>query len=62
VLEVNDYKLVFVGGGLFRQPADGPRNFTDILLSFVPTVFGRDWFEAEKAKPRVELERERWSQ
>ncbi len=51
-LEVNGYKLVIAGGGLVWQPADKAKYFTDILLNFFQNIFGREWFEAEIAKPR----------
>lgn len=53
-LEVNGYKLVIAGGGLVWQPADKAKYFTDILLNFFQNIFGREWFEAEIAKPRGE--------
>jgi hypothetical protein len=53
-LEVNGYKLVIAGGGLVWQAADKAKYFTDILLTFVQNIFGREWFETEVAKPRGE--------
>jgi hypothetical protein len=53
-LEVNGYKLVIAGGGLVWKPADEAKYFTDILLDFFQNIFGREWTEAELAKPRGE--------
>jgi hypothetical protein len=46
------YKLVAAGSKLLYQPKERAQFFTDILLTFVPTTFGRDWFDIEVAKPR----------
>ena len=53
-LEVNGYKLVISGSGLIRQKAAKTKYFADILDGFVLTTFGRDWFEADSAKPMTE--------
>jgi hypothetical protein len=46
------YKLVIAGNKVVYQPKEQAQFFTDILLTFVPNTFGREWFEAEVAKPR----------
>lgn len=46
------YKFVVAGNKLVYQPKERAQFFTDILLTFVQTTFGREWFEAEVAKPR----------
>jgi hypothetical protein len=48
------YKFVAAGNQLIYQPAEKAQFFTDILLTFVPNTFGREWFESEIAKPREE--------
>jgi hypothetical protein len=53
-MDVNGYKLVIAGGGIVWQPSDKAKYFTDILLNFFQNVFGREWSEAEFAKPRGE--------
>jgi hypothetical protein len=45
------YKFVAVGSTMFYMPSDRCRFLTDILLTYVPTLFGREWFEREIAKP-----------
>ncbi|WP_420237057.1 hypothetical protein ACOBR2_15715 [Telmatobacter bradus] len=44
--------MVIAGGRQVWQPADKAKYFTDILLNFFQNIFGREWFEAEIAKPR----------
>jgi hypothetical protein len=53
-MDVNGYKLVIAGGGIVWQPTDKAKYFTDILLNFFQNIFGREWSEAEFAKPRGE--------
>src|SRR5260370_28732718 len=45
------YKIVATGNPLFYMPSDRCRFFTDVLLAYVPQLFGREWSEAEIAKP-----------
>jgi hypothetical protein len=44
-------KVVAVGNKIFYRPADRCKFFGDFLLAYVPTLFGRQWFEGEVAKP-----------
>lgn len=53
-MEINGYKLVIAGSSLVWQPADRTKYFADILINFYQNVFGREWSEAEFAKPRGE--------
>lgn len=46
------YKFVVAGNKVVYQPKEQAQFFTDILLTFVPNTFGREWFDAEVAKPR----------
>jgi hypothetical protein len=39
-LEAKGYKFVIAGGGLVVQRAESAKYFTDILLNFVPSLFG----------------------
>jgi len=50
--EFQGYKFVVVGNKVVYQPKEKAQFFTDILLTFVPNTFGKEWFEAEVAKPR----------
>jgi hypothetical protein len=52
--DFHGYKFVAVGSTLFYMPSDKCRFLTDILLAYVPTLFGREWFEQEIAKPPEE--------
>ncbi len=45
------YKFVAIGSTLLYMPSDRCRFFTDVLLAYVPQLFGREWFEGEIAKP-----------
>jgi hypothetical protein len=51
-LDYLGYKFVVAGNKVVYQPKERAQFFTDILLTFVPNTFGKDWFEAEVAKPR----------
>jgi hypothetical protein len=51
-LDYLDYKFVIAGNKVVYQPKEQARFFNDILLNFVQNTFGREWFEAEVAKPR----------
>jgi hypothetical protein len=44
------YKFVIAGNKLLYQPKERAQFFTDILATFVPAIFGREWFKAEIAK------------
>jgi hypothetical protein len=48
--DYHGYKFVAVGNKLFYRPSEKCRFLTDILLEFVPHLFGREWFEREVAK------------
>lgn len=50
--DYSGYKFVVAGNKLLYQPVEKAQFFTDILLTFVPNTFGKEWFEAEVAKPR----------
>lgn len=50
-LDFHGYKFVAIGNKLFYRPSEKCRFLTDILLEFVPQVFGKDWFDKEIAKP-----------
>lgn len=51
-LDYQGYKFVVAGNKVVYQPKERAQFFTDILLTFIPNTFGREWFEAEVAKPR----------
>ncbi len=51
-LDYLGYKFVIAGSKVVYQPKEQTQFFTDILLTFVWSTFGREWFEAEVAKPR----------
>jgi len=46
------YRFVAVGGQMMWMPAEKGKYFTDFLLVLVQNIFGREWWEAEFAKPR----------
>jgi hypothetical protein len=46
------YKFVVAGNKVLYQPKEKAQFFTDILLTFVPNTFGKEWFDEEVAKPR----------
>jgi hypothetical protein len=48
--DFHGYKFVAIGNKLVYKPADKCKFFTDVLIDYVPTLFGRDWFEQEIAK------------
>ena len=48
------YKFVAIGGTLLYIPSERCRFFSDVLLAYVPHLFGREWFEGEIAKPPAE--------
>lgn len=50
--EFNGFRFVAVGNRLLYQAVDRAQFFTDILINYVPTLFGKEWFDAEVAKPR----------
>jgi hypothetical protein len=53
-IDYHGYKLVAVGNRLFYRPKEKFRFLTDLLLAFVPDLFGREWFEREVKKPDSE--------
>lgn len=48
--DYHGYKFVAIGNTLLYMPSDRCRFLTDVLLAYVPHLFGREWFEAEIAK------------
>jgi hypothetical protein len=49
--DFHGYKLVAIGGKVMYMPSEKCKFFTDLLIAYVPQMFGRDWFEQEIAKP-----------
>ncbi|MGC1130709.1 MAG: hypothetical protein WA875_14205 [Candidatus Acidiferrales bacterium] len=47
----NGQRFIAVGGHMYLMPADATKYFPDFLLRFVQIVFGREWWEAELARP-----------
>jgi hypothetical protein len=45
------YKFVAIGSRLMYMPSDRCKFFADVLLAYVPQLFGRDWFEQEVRNP-----------
>jgi hypothetical protein len=45
------YKFVAIGNILLYMPSDRCRFLTDVLLAYVPQLFGKPWFDGEIAKP-----------
>jgi hypothetical protein len=50
--EYRGYKFVVAGNKVVFQPKEQAQFFTDILLTFVPHTFGKEWFDIEVAKPQ----------
>jgi hypothetical protein len=50
-MEYHGYRFVAIGSKLIYMPADRCRFFTDVLIAYVPQLFGREWFEQEIAEP-----------
>jgi hypothetical protein len=50
-IDFHGYKFVTIGGTLLYMPRERCRFLTDVLLAYVPQLFGREWFEREIAKP-----------
>lgn len=50
--EYQGFRFVAAGNKLVFQPAQRAQFFTDILMTFVPNVFGKEWFDEEIAKPK----------
>lgn len=50
-VDFQGYKVIAIGGTLFYMPSDRCRFLTDVLLAYVPELFGREWFDQEIAKP-----------
>jgi hypothetical protein len=49
-MDYSGSKFVAIGGTLIYIPSDRCRFLTDVLLAYVPQLFGREWFEGEIAK------------
>jgi hypothetical protein len=49
--DYHGYKFVAIGSTLLYMPSDRCRFLTDVLLAYMPQLFGREWFEREIAKP-----------
>jgi len=52
--EFHGYRFVAIGGKLIYMPAHRCNFLSDVLIAYVPQLFGRDWFDQEIAKPRDE--------
>lgn len=52
--DFHGYKFVAIGNKLLYRPAEKTKFFADVLLAYVPLLFGREWFEKEVAKPPEE--------
>jgi hypothetical protein len=50
--DYHGYRFVVIGGKLIYMPAERCKFFTDVLIAYVPQLFGREWFEQEIAKAR----------
>lgn len=50
-VDFKGYKLVAIGNQLLYRPSQNCRFFTDVLLEYIPHLFGREWFDREVAKP-----------
>jgi hypothetical protein len=48
--EYHGYKFVAIGNTLLYMPKEKCRFLTDVLLAYVPQLFGKEWFEKEIAK------------
>jgi SEC-C motif len=48
--DYHGYKFVAIGSTLLYMPGDRCRFLTDVLLAYVPQLFGQKWFEEEIAK------------
>jgi len=46
------YKIIAIGNRLMYMPSHKCKFFTDVLLAYIPQLFGREWFEDEVARPR----------
>jgi hypothetical protein len=53
-MDFHGYRFVAIGSKMIYMPADRCKFFTDVLIAYVPQLFGRDWFNQEIAKPRDE--------
>lgn len=51
-MDYSGYKFVVAGNKVVYQPKEQAQFFTDILLTFVQNTFGKEWVQAEVAKPR----------
>jgi hypothetical protein len=50
-VDFHGYKFVAIGNILLYMPSDRCRFLTDVLLAYVPQLFGKQWFDGEIAKP-----------
>jgi hypothetical protein len=50
-VDFQGFKFVAIGNRVLVEPADEIKFFTDMLLAYVPLVFGREWIQEEMAKP-----------
>jgi hypothetical protein len=48
--DFHGYRFVVIGGKLIYMPTEQFKFFTDVLLAYVPQLFGREWFDQEIAK------------
>lgn len=49
--DFHGYKFVAIGNIMLSMPSERCRFLTDVLLAYVPQLFGKEWFEQEIAKP-----------
>jgi len=49
--DFHGFKFVAIGSTLLYMPSDKCRFLTDVLITYVPHLFGREWFDQEIAKP-----------
>ncbi len=53
-IDYRGHKFVAAGGKLYFSGKNKWNFVSDFLFDYVPAIFGREWFEAEKAKPEPE--------
>jgi hypothetical protein len=53
-LDYRDRKFVAAGGRLYFSRKNKWRFVSDFLMDYIPALFGKEWFEAEQAKPNSE--------
>jgi len=49
--DLQGQKFVAIGNTILYMPSERCRFLTDVLLAYVPQLFGKEWFEQEIAKP-----------